>query len=96
VTSPSRPTPSVKLELARALRRLKRQREAVAILSPLSEASSNPDVLDDATMLLAECLMDLEAYNDAKSTLRAFIRRFPDSPMLRDAQMALADLNLKR
>jgi TolA-binding protein len=89
-------TPSVKLELARALRKLKRQREAIAILTPLSEASSNPDVLDDATMLLAECLMDLEAYNDAKSTLRAFIRRFPDSPMLRDAQMALADLNLKR
>jgi TolA-binding protein len=89
-------TPSVKLELARALRKLKRQREAIAILTPLSEASSNPDVLDDATMLLAECLMDLEAYNDAKSTLRAFIRRFPDSPMLRDAQMALSDLNLKR
>jgi TolA-binding protein len=89
-------TPSVKLELARALRKLRRQREAIAILTPLSEASSNPDVLDDATMLLAECLMDLEAYNDAKSTLRAFIRRFPDSPMLRDAQMALSDLNLKR
>ncbi len=89
-------TPSVKLELAKALRKLRRHREAIAILTPLSESSSNPEVLDDATMLLAECLMDIEAYNDARTTLRAFIRRFPDSPMVRDAQMALADLNLKR
>lgn len=89
-------TPSVKLELAKTLRKLRRHREAIAILTPLSESSSNPEVLDDAMMLLAECLMDIEAYNDARTTLRSFIRRFPDSPMVRDAQMALADLNLKR
>ena len=88
--------PSVKLELAKTLRKLRRHREAIAILTPLSESSPNPEVLDDAMMLLAECLMDIEAYNDARSTLRTFIRRFPDSPMVRDATMALSDLNLKR
>ncbi|MFO0554942.1 MAG: tetratricopeptide repeat protein [Polyangiaceae bacterium] len=89
-------TPSAKLELARALRKLDRQREAIAILAPLSESSPNPDVLDDATLLLALCLVDIQAYNDAKATLRSFIRRFPDSALINDAKMALADLNLRR
>ena len=88
--------PSAKLELARAYRRLNRQREAIPMLSQLSETSPNPDVLDDATLLLAECLIDIQAYNDAKATLRSFIRRFPDSPLVNDAKMALANLNLKR
>ncbi len=88
--------PSAKLELARAYRRLNRQREAIPILSQLSETSPNPDVLDDATLLLAECLIDIQAYNDAKATLRSFVRRFPDSPLVNDAKMALANLNLKR
>ena len=38
---------------------------------------------------------DIQAYNDAKTTLRAFIRRFPESPLLNDARMALADLSIK-
>jgi TolA-binding protein len=89
-------TPSAKLELGRALRKLGRASEAVPILSQLSEASTNPEVLDDATLLLAECLIDVQAYNDARTTLRAFLRRFPDSPLLNDARTALSDLNLKR
>jgi TolA-binding protein len=51
--------------------------------------------MDDATFLLAECLIDIQAWNDAKSTLRSFIHRFPDSPYLNDARMALADISLK-
>lgn len=89
-------TPSAKLELGRALRKLGRASEAVPILSQLSEASPNPEVLDDATLLLAECLIDVQAYNDARTTLRAFLRRFPDSPLVNDARTALSDLNLKR
>ena len=88
--------PSAELELARAYRKLGQQTDAIPILTRLSEASENPEILDDATMLLAECLIDVEAYNDARTTLRQFIRRFPDSPMLNDAKMALADLNLKK
>lgn len=87
--------PSAKLYLARAYRKLNRQRDAIPILMPLSEASPDPEVMDDATFLLAECFMEIQAYNDAKSTLRAFIRRFPDSPLLNDARMALADLSIK-
>jgi TolA-binding protein len=89
-------SPSAKLELARAYRKLGRQRDAIALLSPLSEASPNPEVLDDATFLLAECLIDLQAYNDARATLRAFVRRFPNSSYINDAKLALSDLNLKR
>lgn len=88
--------PSARLELSRVYRRLNRQREAIPILSQLSETSTNPDVLDDATLLLAECLIDIQAYNDAKATLRSFIRRFPQSPLVNDAKMALSNLNLKR
>jgi TolA-binding protein len=88
--------PSAKLELARAYRKLGRARDAVPLLSALSEASPNPEVLDDATFLLAECLIDLQAYNDARATLRSFIRRFPNSVLVNDAKLALSDLNLKR
>jgi TolA-binding protein len=88
--------PSAKLELARAYRKLARQRDAVPLLTALSEASPNPEVLDDATFLLAECLIDLQAYNDARATLRSFIRRFPNSVLVNDAKLALSDLNLKR
>lgn len=87
--------PSARLNLAHAYRKLGRQRDAIPILTQLSEASPDKELLDDATMLLAECLVDLQAWNDAKSTLRSFIRRFPDSPLLNDARMALADLSVK-
>ena len=88
-------TPSARLHLARAYRKLNRQRDSIPILAQLSEASSDKEVMDDATFLLAECLIDIQAWNDAKSTLRSFIHRFPDSPYLNDARMALADISLK-
>jgi TolA-binding protein len=88
-------TPSARLNLARAYRKLGRQRDAIPMLMQLSEASPDKEVTDDAMFLLCENLMDIQAWNDAKTTLRAFIRRFPDSPFLNDARMALADLSLK-
>lgn len=87
--------PSAKLSLSRAYRKLNRQRDAIPLLMPLSEASPDPEIMDDATFLLAECFIEIQAYNDAKTTLRAFVRRFPDSPLLNDARMALADLSIK-
>ncbi|MEM9691706.1 MAG: tetratricopeptide repeat protein [Myxococcota bacterium] len=87
--------PSSKLNLARSYRRLNRQRDAIPILVKLAEASSNADVLDDAMFLLAECLIDIQAWNDAKTTLRTFIRRYPKSAYINDARMTLADLSLK-
>jgi len=86
---------SARLQLARAYRKLGRQRDAIPMLMQLSEASPDKEIVDDAMFLLCECLSDIQAWNDAKTTLRAFIRRFPDSPFLNDARMALADLSLK-
>jgi len=86
--------PNAKLKLAQAFRILGRQREAVPILMSLSESSPDKEVMDDATYLLAQTQVDLQAYNDAKNTLRAFIRRFPTSARLNDARMQLAELRL--
>lgn len=87
--------PAARLNLARAYRKLNRQRDAVPILVQLSEASADKEIMDDATLLLADCLIDIQAWNDAKNALRSFIRRFPDSPLINDARMALADVSLK-
>lgn len=87
-------SPQARYQLSRALRTLGRQREAIPILMKLSEASPIKEIMDDATFLLAECQVDIEAWNDAKITLRSFIRRFPHSSSLNDARMKLADLQL--
>src|SRR5271167_2242482 len=88
-------TPSARLNLARAYRKLNRQRDAIPMLVQLSEASPDKEVMDDATFLLAQCLIDIQAWNDAKTTLRSFIHRFPDSPLINDAKLALADVSVK-
>ncbi len=87
-------SPSARLHLARALKTLGKPREAIPMLMKLSEASPDKEIMDDATLLLAEAQVDLEAYNDAKATLRGFIRRFPNSPLANDARIKLADIQL--
>jgi TolA-binding protein len=87
-------SPNARLQLARAMRALGRQREAIPLLIKLFEASPDKEVMDDAALLLAECHVDIEAYNDAKATLRAFLRRFPSSPFVNDARMKLAELQI--
>jgi outer membrane protein assembly factor BamD (BamD/ComL family) len=87
--------PSAQLNLARGYRHLNRQRDAIPILVKLSEASADSEILDDAMFLLGECLIDIQAWNDAKTTLRNFIRRYPKSSYINDAKMALADLSVK-
>ncbi len=84
-----------RFELARAHRALDQQKKAIFILMKLTEAAVTSDVLDEATLLLAECQMDVELYNDAKATLRTFLRRFPDSPLRNEARQLLSELNLK-
>jgi len=88
-------SPQATFELARAYRALDQQKNAIFILMQLTVASANVDVLDEATFLLAECQVDVSLYNDAKDTLRTFIRRFPGSPLRNDARQKLAELNLK-
>ena len=86
--------PSAKFRLAEAQRRLGRQRDAIPSLQQLSEASPDKEIMDDAMFLLAQCLVDIQAWNDAKTTLRGFVRRFPESPMANDAKVQLADIGL--
>jgi TolA-binding protein len=80
-------------QLARALRALGRPREAVSVLLELTEGSNNTELGDDAMLLLAETQIDLEAWTDAKNTLRSFARRFPNSPLKDRAHADLAKLN---
>lgn len=86
--------PSVRLGLADAYRHLGRQRDAIPILTALSENTVDKEVHDDALSLLAFCQMDVTAWNDAKNTWRALIRRFPESRFTPEAKMQLAQLNL--
>lgn len=88
-------SPSVRYHLADSYRRLGRQREAIPMLIQISESSPDKEIMDDATYLLAQCLLDIQAWNDAKNTLRSLIRRFPDSPLVSSARMQLADVSLK-
>ncbi len=85
-------SPQATLALARALRGLGRQREAIPMLLTLSEASADREVMDQATYLLAECQVDIQAWNDAKATLRSFLRRFPASALVNDVRLKLATL----
>lgn len=88
-------SPQANYQLSKALRALGQQRDAIPILMQLSEASPDKDVMDEATLLLADCQLDIEAWNDAKNTLRAFVRRFPTSVHINDARAELADVQLK-
>src|SRR5450432_1985130 len=71
-------SPEAKLQLAGAYRKLRKQKDAIAILAPLSEQAADREVLDDALEQLAWCQTEIEAYNDAKNTWRTLLRRFPD------------------
>jgi TolA-binding protein len=83
-----------KLELATAYRKLRRQKDCIGVLGPLSESNIDKDVQDDALELLAWCQTEIEAYNDAKSTWRTLLRKFPDSHYAPEGKLALQTLML--
>ncbi|HEV8549373.1 MAG TPA: tetratricopeptide repeat protein, partial [Polyangiaceae bacterium] len=87
-------SPSATYELARALIALGNQREAIPMLITLSEASADREVMDDAMWLLAQAQLEIQAYNDAKTTLRSFLRRFPKSSHYLEAKGKLAETEL--
>ncbi len=88
-------SPAARYFRADALRHLGRQREAITILMELSESSADKEYLDDAAYLLSQCLVDIQAWNDAKNAMRSFLRRFPTSPFANEIKTQLAELNLK-
>ncbi|MES1178583.1 MAG: tetratricopeptide repeat protein [Myxococcales bacterium] len=87
-------SPQANFQLSRALIQLGLHRDAIPILMQLSEASADKEVMDEATLQLAEAELSIQAWNDAKNTLRAFIRRFPNSPHINDARSKLAEVSL--
>jgi len=92
--SDSAHSPQANFQLSRALIQLGLHRDAIPILMQLSEASADKEVMDEATLQLAEAELAIQAWNDAKNTLRAFIRRFPNSPHINEARAKLAEVSL--
>jgi TolA-binding protein len=84
--------PQARVELGSAYRKLHKQKEAIAVLEPVVESTTDREVQDDALDQLAWCQMEIEAYNDAKNTWRTLLRKFPDSHYAPEAKMALQTL----
>lgn len=87
-------SPQANYQLSRALIALGLHREAIPLLMQLSESSADKEVMDEATLTLAHAQLQIQAWNDAKSTLRTFIRRFPTSPHINEAKGKLAEVSL--
>lgn len=87
-------SPQASYQLARALIALGLHREAIPLLMQLSESSADKEVMDEATLTLAHAQLEIQAWNDAKSTLRTFIRRFPTSAHINEAKGKLAEVSL--
>jgi TolA-binding protein len=80
-----------RLQLAAAYRKLHKQKDAIALLEPLSE-SGDKETQADALEQLAWSQTEIEAFNDAKNTWRTLLRRFPDSHYVPEAKLALFNL----
>jgi TolA-binding protein len=87
--------PATRLALAQAYRRLSRQRDAVPILQGLSESSPDKDLQAAATWELAQVEVEIQAWNDAKNTLRTFVKKWADHARANDARQLLAELQVK-
>ena len=87
--------PSTKLALAQAYRRLSRQRDAVPMLQTLSESTTDKEVQAAATWELAQVEVEIQAWSDAKATLRAFLKKWPDHARANDARAQLAEVQAK-
>ncbi|MEM9073916.1 MAG: tetratricopeptide repeat protein [Myxococcota bacterium] len=84
--------PSVKFQLARALRELGRQSEAMVYARQVVEQQTDRELQDDATWLLARCAEELDDIDTAREALRTLIRRWPRSALARDARPHLREL----
>jgi tetratricopeptide (TPR) repeat protein len=84
-----------KLGLADAYRHLNRQRDAIPLLTQITESTYvDKELQDDALYTLAYCETEIQAWNDAKNAWRSLIHRFPDSHFTPEAKLQLAQLTL--
>lgn len=84
--------PAVKYQLARALRRLGRQSEALVYARQVVEQNTDRELQDDAMWLMALCAEELDDIDAARDSLRTLIRRWPGSSFAHDARPKLRDL----
>ncbi len=84
--------PAVKFQLARALRQLGRQSEAIVYARQVVEQQTDRELQDDAMWLLARCAEELDDIDTAREALRTLIRRWPRSALARDARPHLREL----
>ena len=87
--------PAMKYELARALRRLGRQSEAIIYARQVAEQEMSPELQDDAVFLAALCAEELDDLDEAISGYITLIRRWPRSSLAREARPMLRDVRLR-
>lgn len=85
--------PAVKLELARALRHLGRDRLAKELAADVAEQTVDRELQDDGLLLFAQCAESLGEIDEARAAMRTYMRRWPRSAFAVDVRRHLADLN---
>ncbi len=83
--------PEVHLALADAYAELGRAREALSLLETVQ---ANPDartILDKIYMARARAQIALAEFDQARETLRTLLRRFPGSPLVKEARETYQD-----
>jgi TolA-binding protein len=86
-------TPAVRLELARALRRLGHDARAKELAAEVAEQTVDRELHDDALLLLAECAEAMGEIDEARTALRTYLRRWPRGAFAVDVRQHLSDLN---
>ncbi len=87
--------PAVKFHLARALRRLGRQSEAIVLARAVLDQNLDQELHDDATWLVSQCAEELGNLDDARAALRSLYNNWPRSSLAPDARRHLGELNLR-
>lgn len=78
--------PEVQLALAGAYAALGRAREALAILDGIQGNADARTILDQIYMARGRAQIALGEFNQARETLRNLLRRFPTSPLVKEAR----------
>ncbi|GAB4213484.1 MAG: hypothetical protein OHK0013_37400 [Sandaracinaceae bacterium] len=86
-------TPAVRLDLARALRRLGQDARAKDLAAEVAEQNVDRELQDDGLLLFAECAEAMGQIDEARAALRTYLRRWPRGAFAVDVRRHLADLN---
>lgn len=87
--------PAVKYNLARALKRLGRQGEAIVLAQAVVNQDTDRDLQDDALFVVADCAEELGRLDDARNALRQLMRRWPRSALALDARTRVQSLTAR-